>query len=140
MESALRRRGAGVTAAGRERQARMLLLTAAAISFVLSVSLWYLGHEMQGIFVGLWVPSILSLGSIVLHPGARQSSSVGLFLVGAFVSLLVIASVALLSWGAVLDGRYEQERQIAESEASTRTDDEPPLAAAFEALPSPRAH
>jgi hypothetical protein len=49
----------------------MLLLTAAAISFVLSVVLWFLGHELQGIFVGLWVPSILSLGAIVLHPGAR---------------------------------------------------------------------
>jgi hypothetical protein len=71
MERALRGGGIAVTAAGRERQARMLLLTAAAISFVLSVVLWFLGHELQGIFVGLWVPSILSLGAIVLHPGAR---------------------------------------------------------------------
>ena len=72
MERSLARYGVAATAASRERQARMLLLAAAGISFVLSVSLWFLGHELQGIFVGLWVPSILSLGSIVLHTGARQ--------------------------------------------------------------------
>lgn len=42
-------------------------LVAAFASFVLSVSLWFLGNadiaKQQGIFVGLWVPSILSLGS-----------------------------------------------------------------------------
>ncbi len=62
----------GVAAASLERRARTLLLAAAAISFALSVSLWFLGHELQGIFVGLWVPSILSLGSIVLPTGARR--------------------------------------------------------------------
>jgi len=44
-----------------------LFIVAAFGSFVLSVSLWFLGstamaHE-QAIFVGLWVPSILALGS-----------------------------------------------------------------------------
>ena len=53
-------------AESREAQARYLILFAAAVSFVLSVTLWFGGHELQGIFVGLWVPSILSLGSIVL--------------------------------------------------------------------------
>lgn len=48
------------------------MLTAAAISFLLSVSLWFSGHELQGIFVGLWVPSILALGSIVLPRGDRR--------------------------------------------------------------------
>ena len=42
-------------------------LVAAFASFVLSVSLWFLGTpdvaKEQGIFVGLWVPSILTLGS-----------------------------------------------------------------------------
>jgi hypothetical protein len=47
--------------------ARSLILLAAGISFVLSVTLWFGGHELQGIFVGLWVPSILSLGGIVLR-------------------------------------------------------------------------
>jgi hypothetical protein len=53
-----------------ERRSRFLLLGAAALSFVLSVSLWFSGNELQGIFVGLWVPSILSLGAIVLPRGA----------------------------------------------------------------------
>jgi hypothetical protein len=42
-----------------------LIVAAAAISFVLSVSLWFGGNEQQGIFVGLWVPSILALGAFV---------------------------------------------------------------------------
>jgi len=45
---------------------KTLILLAATISFLLSVSLWFTGNEHQGIFVGLWVPSILSLGAIVL--------------------------------------------------------------------------
>ena len=51
---------------------RLLLLTAAAVSFALSVSLWFAGNELQGIFVGLWVPSILALGAIVLPQGDRR--------------------------------------------------------------------
>ena len=42
-------------------------LVAAFASFCLSVSLWFLGGQevakQQGIFVGLWVPSILTLGT-----------------------------------------------------------------------------
>lgn len=59
-------------AADTERRSRLLLLAAAGISFVLSVSLWFAGNELQGIFVGLWVPSILSLGAIVLPRGERR--------------------------------------------------------------------
>jgi hypothetical protein len=54
-------------AASREAEARYLILLGAAVSFVLSVTLWFGGHELQGIFVGLWVPSILSLGAVVLR-------------------------------------------------------------------------
>ena len=36
-------------------------------------------------------------------------SGVGLFLVGAAVTLIALAGIGLLVWGAVLDGRYEQE-------------------------------
>jgi len=36
---------------------------AALASFALSVALWFTGSEEQGIFVGLWVPSILALGA-----------------------------------------------------------------------------
>ena len=66
--------------AASERMARLgrrLILLAAFISFVLSVSLWFTGDDVdlshhQAIFVGLWVPSILSLGAFLLA-GMRAS-------------------------------------------------------------------
>ncbi len=45
---------------------KLAFLVASLASLVLSVSLWFNGHELQGIFVGLWVPSILSAGSLLL--------------------------------------------------------------------------
>jgi len=49
-----------------QRRAVVLILIAAFASFILSVSLWFSDHKDQGLFVGLWVPSILALGSLVL--------------------------------------------------------------------------
>ncbi len=46
-------------------RARALFLLAALLSFLLSVGLYFLGDETDGIFVGLWVPSILALGAFV---------------------------------------------------------------------------
>ena len=43
-----------------------LWLIAAFLSFVVSVYLWFMVDREQGMFVGLWVPSILSLG-VLLH-------------------------------------------------------------------------
>jgi hypothetical protein len=55
-------------------RSKLLILLAAVISFLLSVYLWFTGHENQGIFVGLWVPSILSFGSLMLAgAGDRRS-------------------------------------------------------------------
>ena len=31
------------------------------ISFLYSVGLWFSGYQLEGIFVGIWVPSILTL-------------------------------------------------------------------------------
>ncbi len=42
-----------------------LFLAAAFISFCFSVSLWFFVNKDYGVFVGLWVPSILSLGSLM---------------------------------------------------------------------------
>jgi hypothetical protein len=42
-----------------------LILLAVAMSFALSVALWFTGHHDEAIFVGLWVPSILSLATFV---------------------------------------------------------------------------
>jgi hypothetical protein len=53
------------------KRARTLLLVAAFVSFALSVSLWFSGSEEEGIFVGLWVPSILALGALVTPRAAR---------------------------------------------------------------------
>ena len=54
-----------------EVQAKSLVLSAALVSFVISVVLWFGGQHDQGIFVGLWVPSILSLGAVVLPRSER---------------------------------------------------------------------
>lgn len=45
---------------------KALFLAAAGASFILSVSLWFGGDRERGQFVGLWVPSILALGALVL--------------------------------------------------------------------------
>ncbi|MHC4080237.1 MAG: hypothetical protein ACYS15_09365 [Planctomycetota bacterium] len=46
--------------------AKLLFLAAAGISFLLSVGLWFRGQKEQGQFVGLWVPTILALGAMML--------------------------------------------------------------------------
>jgi len=49
-----------------------LILFAALASFVLSVALWFSGNELEGVFVGLWVPSILALGALLVGPGGER--------------------------------------------------------------------
>jgi hypothetical protein len=52
---------------------KLLILAAAGMSFLFSVYLWFAVNREQGIFVGLWVPSILSYGALVLSGrGARH--------------------------------------------------------------------
>ncbi len=50
-------------------KSQYFFIAAAFISFVFSVSLWFMGdtdlHRQQAIFVGIWVPSILSLGNLI---------------------------------------------------------------------------
>ncbi len=54
----------------------VIILAAAFVSFVLSVSLWFgvIGEEERqaGVFVGLWVPSILALGALLGPRGGRR--------------------------------------------------------------------
>ena len=45
---------------------KAMFLLAAFASLVLSVSLWFAGSREEGVFVGLWVPAIHSLGTLVL--------------------------------------------------------------------------
>ena len=44
-----------------------LVVLAAGLSFLVSVYLYFTGSHEQGIFVGLWVPSILSAGGLLLR-------------------------------------------------------------------------
>jgi hypothetical protein len=39
-----------------------LFLVAALVSFLLSIALWFTDNRDEGLFVGLWVPSILAAG------------------------------------------------------------------------------
>lgn len=48
------------------RRSALAILGAAFLSFLLSVTLWFTGNREQGLFVGLWVPSILSFGAVAL--------------------------------------------------------------------------
>jgi hypothetical protein len=48
------------------RMIKASILVAAAISFFLSIYLWFSGSQDQGLFVGVWVPSILSFGAFML--------------------------------------------------------------------------
>ncbi|MDX2378862.1 MAG: hypothetical protein QNM02_03790 [Acidimicrobiia bacterium] len=51
---------------------KLPFLIAAFLSFVFSVYLYFiLDEESAGIFVGLWVPSIHSLGMLLLTPTVK---------------------------------------------------------------------
>ena len=52
-------------------------------------------------------------------------SNVGLFLVGTGVTLIVLSALALLIWGAVMDGQYEEEQKHEAEEAAVRAPQEP---------------
>ena len=45
---------------------KAFFLLAAFLSFLLSVSLWFTGNREEGLFVGIWVPSICSAGALIL--------------------------------------------------------------------------
>jgi hypothetical protein len=52
-------------------------------------------------------------------------SSLALFVLGIAVTLLVGASISLLVWGAILDGRYDDEqREAARADRRPATGDE----------------
>jgi lipopolysaccharide export LptBFGC system permease protein LptF len=48
---------------------KLVFLLAGTVSFLLSVGLWFLGDDREtALFVGLWVPSLFSLGALVASP------------------------------------------------------------------------
>jgi hypothetical protein len=50
----------------RQRLGVTLFLVAALASFLLSIALWFTDNREEGVFVGLWVPSILAAGAFWL--------------------------------------------------------------------------
>lgn len=54
-------------------QVKIAFLVAGFLSFLLSVFLYFLVDEQQGIYVGLWVPSIWALGALTLSTETRKS-------------------------------------------------------------------
>lgn len=40
-----------------------LILGSALISMAISIYLWFTGNKEAGLFVGIWVPSLLSFGN-----------------------------------------------------------------------------
>ena len=52
---------------------KVVFLAASFFSFLLSVTLWFLVDKEMGLFVGLWVPSLLALGALLLV-GEEDSS------------------------------------------------------------------
>ncbi len=52
------------------QMAKLGFVIAAGASFLFSIYLWFSGSKQEGVFVGLWVPSILSFGTLIL---ARRS-------------------------------------------------------------------
>ena len=53
-------------------KSKLLFISAAGLSFLFSVALWFSGQREEGLFVGLWVPSILSFGTL-MFAGRGQS-------------------------------------------------------------------
>jgi hypothetical protein len=56
----------------RHKLGATLFHVAAVASFVLSVVLWFTDNRDEGVFVGLWVPSILAAGAFWMAAVARE--------------------------------------------------------------------
>lgn len=61
---------------GQERlqlMSKLAFVAAGTVSFLLSVWLWFVvGDRETGLYVGLWVPSLFSLGALVTSGSARR--------------------------------------------------------------------
>ena len=70
--STTNRASAATNTVSRARRATKLLFgMAALLSFFVSVGLWFSGSKEAGLYVGLWVPSILAAGTLLLVAEAR---------------------------------------------------------------------
>jgi len=53
-------------------RSKALFMLAAGLSFLMSVYLFFTGSHEQGIFVGIWVPSILSAGALLVGRNSHE--------------------------------------------------------------------
>jgi hypothetical protein len=51
---------------------KLLFVLAAGLSFAASVAFWFGGDRERGLFVGLWVPSILCAANLLLVGEERR--------------------------------------------------------------------
>ena len=65
------------TAPAIDSRSTRLFLTGAFLSLVGSVASWFLVDRLTGIFIGLWVPSILALGALLNGQGAAVRAAEG---------------------------------------------------------------
>jgi len=47
------------------KKSDIFLLAAAVLSMAISISYWFSGYQDAGMFIGIWVPSILGFGTYV---------------------------------------------------------------------------
>ena len=85
----------------------LIILAAAFVSFLLSVSLWFgvFGDPDRelGMFVGLWVPSILALGALLSPRGATVIPLLALtdgtlFAIGSVIFIAVFTAALRLAY------------------------------------------
>ena len=55
-----------VQVVNKKQLGKYIFIFAAFVSFVFSIALWFSGQREEGVFVGLWVPSILAFGCLML--------------------------------------------------------------------------
>ena len=56
----------------RLKVAKLGFVIASGASFLFSVYLWFSGSKDEGLFVGIWVPSILSFGALLLSGKSHE--------------------------------------------------------------------
>ena len=100
-----------------------MVLLAALISFLFSISLWFgIGmpaNKNAGIFVGIWVPSIIATGIYVrLVARSKQMSDWVVFAVGTFSFVLCAGG---LIWTVLEVRRCEREQTRQASRARPQT-------------------
>lgn len=53
------------------------LLASALVSMTISLTLWFTGNEMSALYVGIWCPTILSLGSFLPLKKLQKKNKAG---------------------------------------------------------------